>query len=348
MAEICPHGWCPGDKIARMNGYARVLAVLRGQRPDRPPVSFWHHFRPEQTRGPAAVDAHLLHLRRWDLDFLKVMNDTDFPRPSSGWFVRSAADLAKLPECTGEEPEFAAELEVVRLLADRLAGQVPITVTVFNAWAVLRRLCRPPSEEHGPPTLGLLDDRDGTIAAMLRADRAAVAEALQRIGSALSKFAVACLEAGADGVFLSVRDDWVDTPANGPGTYDELVRPVDLSILSAVRGGRFNVLHVCGQARDFRRFADYPVQAVNWADRYAGPSIAQAAGFLRPAICAGLDNLGTMPTGTPADCAEQVRDALRQAAARSILIAPGCTYDPQAVPQANLEAIAQAVRSASG
>ncbi len=51
-----------------------------------------------------------------------------------------------------------------------------------------------------------------------------------------------------------------------------------------------------------------------------------------------------MVTGSPADCAAEVADALRQAGERPILIAPGCTYDPAAVPKENLLAIRHAVR----
>ena len=121
------------------------------------------------------------------------------------------------------------------------------------------------------------------------------------------------------------------------------MRPGDLAILDAVRSGTFNMLHVCGKAVHFKRFAEYPVQVINWADRSAGPPIAEVAGWVRPAICAGVDNLGAMVHGTPDDCAQQVLDALRQAAARPIVISPGCTFDPDAVPEANLRAILHAV-----
>jgi hypothetical protein len=53
-----------------------------------------------------------------------------------------------------------------------------------------------------------------------------------------------------------------------------------------------------------------------------------------------------MVAGTPEDCARQVADALDEAAGRPIIIAPGCTYDPQRVPAANLHAIRQAVENA--
>ncbi len=290
------------------------------------------------------MDAHLRHLGTWDLDFLKVMNDTGFPRPEKGWVARSAADLADLPELDGTEPEFEAEYEVIRSVAERLQGDVLTTVTLFNAWTTLRRLCAPRSDTHRPPSLGVFDERDQVITEMLREDRAVVADALQRIGRALARFAAGAIQAGADGVFLSVRDDWVDVPQNGTGAYRELVQATDLEILQGASRGRLNILHVCGKPLDFDRFAEYPVHAINWADKYAGPRISEVVHRAKPAICGGLDNLNTLPNGTPDECAEQVRDALRDAGGRPIIISPGCTYDPAAVPDANLQAIAGAVR----
>jgi uroporphyrinogen decarboxylase len=166
--------------------------------------------------------------------------------------------------------------------------------------------------------------------------------ALDKIARSLANFAAQCVAAGADGVFLSCREDWVEGPG-GPGTYEELVRERDLMILDAVRDAPFNVLHVCGTPMDFRRFNDYPVQVVNWPDRQHGPSIASVKDWVRPAICGGVNNLTTMPNGTPQQCADEVRDALRQAGDRPIIIGAGCTYDPNTVPAENLHAIRRAV-----
>jgi uroporphyrinogen decarboxylase len=178
----------------------------------------------------------------------------------------------------------------------------------------------------------------------LAEDRRAVARAVQTIGQSLARFAARCLQAGADGVFLSVRDDWVDTQANGPGTYDQVVRDTDLQILKSASTGRFNLLHVCGRAVNFDAFADYPVHAINWADRSAGPAIAEVRDRIGPALCGGVDNLDLLVNGTPEECAAQVRDAVTQAGDRPILIAPGCTFDPLRVRPRNLIAVCQAAR----
>lgn len=325
-----------------MNKVDRVLAVLAGLRPDRAPVSFWHHFESDQVCGSAAVRAHVDHLRRFDLDFLKVMNDNGYPH---GEPIRSVEDLAGLEVLNGEEPPFARQLEVLEHLAKELRGEVLMATTVFNAWATLRKLIKP-KPKPGPPKLdGWAGEADELLRGFLAQDRSAVKEALNRIGESLGRFSARCVEAGADGIFISVRDDWVDEPGRAPATYAELVRQSDLTILGAVSGARFNLLHVCGRAADFGAFAEYPVGVINWADRAAGPSIASVIGSTRPAICGGVDNLEALPRGTAKECAEQVGDALRQAGDRPILIGPGCTYDPQQVPEKNLHAVCEAARS---
>ena len=333
--------------MAQMTHTQRVAAVLAGEQPDRPPVSFWHHFPPDCQHGPPAVDAHLRQLERYDVDFLKVMNDNPYPRHRE---IRRAADLRDWPVLRGDEEGYGRQLDLIRQLRGELAGRVLTTTTLFNAWAILRRLVIPElTNVHGPPSLGSPTRRsDVRMSELLVEDRAAVGMALDVIAASQANFAGKCIEAGAEGIFLSVRDDWVNTDANGKSTYEEMVRTGDGQILSAARGGRFNVLHVCGVPQDFDAFAAYPVHVINWADRAAGPPIADVAARTKPALCGGVDNLGTLPTGGPADVAGEVRDALRQAGDRPIMISPGCTFDPEAVPAENLDAMLTAVRTPNG
>jgi len=319
------------------------MAVLEGRRPDRMPVSFWHHFDAHQWFGPPAVEAHLDLLAAYDLDFLKVMNDNGYPGPGP---IRTVKDLDALTVLNGDEPEFARQLELIEALAGQLSGRVLMATTIFNAWATLRHLVKTTKQHPSPPRLkGTEEQPDRLLTEFLAEDRQAVARAVEVVGESLARFAARCLEAGADGIFLSVRDDWVDTEANGPGSYDQIVRGSDLRILEAAAGGRFNLLHVCGCAVNFDAFAQYPVQAINWADRSAGPSIAEVTDRVKPAVCGGVDNLELLPNGTPEQCADQVRDAVAQAGSRPLLIGPGCTFDPRRVPPQNLQAVCQAART---
>jgi len=329
--------------LAMMTKRPRVEAVLQGQRPDHPPVSCWYHFARDQQSGPAAVDAHLRHLEKYDLDFLKVMHDLPFPRGEVG-VVRTAADLRQIRPLPGGVGSLGEQLQLIRELSRRVGPDVLLCTTLFNPWTTLRLMTRPPSYDHGPPQMVCHDDRDETLTALLNEDRAAVRAALEALARTMAAFVRQALAAGADGVYLSVRDDWVNTPANGPQTYEEMVRPADLIVLDAASDAPFNVLHICGRPQNFRGFAEYPVQVLHWADRAAGPSLAYARDRAKPALAGGVDNLKTLPQGTPDDVAAEVRDALRQAKGRPIIIAPGCTFDPMVVPQDNLRAMVDAAR----
>ena len=328
-----------------MNKVDRVDAVIAGRVPDRTPVSFWYHFGPEHMTGRRAIEAHIEHVESYDLDFLKIMNDSPYPyKPSSSGHITEVRDLDGLSILQGDEGGFGRQLEVIGALATHFRGRLRMTTTLFNSWATLRRLLGEESDVHNPPVLEpTVDPRDMAMSQLLREAPAAFARALDVISQSLANFARRCLAAGADGIYLSVRDDWVDTPDNGLNAYDRLVRSGDLEIVAAAQEGTFNMLHVCGKAVTFKRFAEYPVQVMNWADRESGPSIANVAASLRPAICAGVDNLRTMVTGSPDDCAREVLDAIAQAGPRPIMVSPGCTFDPHGVSRENLLAIRHAV-----
>lgn len=327
-----------------MTPWERMSAVLAGEGTDRPAVSFWHHFTPNEAQGRAAIDAHLRHLDSFGIDFLKVMNDNPYP-----WTVGdgTVSELRDLPALEGTEEGFSKQIELIRALGAKLNGKVLMSTTLFNAWAVLRRLVASEGgKRHGPPTLhGGPTPVDLRISALLAEDRSAVATAINVISESLAKFARRCVDAGADGVFLSVRDDWVNTEANGLDTYREIVRDGDLKILEAVSDARFNMLHVCGVPGDFDAFAEYPVSIINWADREGGPAIRDVINRIKPIVCGGVDNLGTLPNGSPRDVEHEVRDALEQAGGKAMIVSAGCTYDPDSVPSANLEAMVRAARN---
>ena len=325
-----------------MNPIERVEAVLAGRRPDRPPVSFWYHFPPDQIGGSRAVRAHLDVLEHFSLDFLKVMNDNPYPHAGR---IERVEDLASLAPLKGDEAGFGAQLQLLADLQAAIKGRVFMPTTIFNAWMVLRLLVEPP-DVLTPPNLDAgVDGPSRWIREAYRARPDHVGTALRTIAANLGRFAARCTQAGADGIFLSVRDDWVDTPdLRQDGLYDRLVRPTDLAILNAVADARFNIVHACGKPVNFQAFAAYPAAMIHWADRAAGPSIQDVKEWVKPAICGGVNNLGTLVSGTPEDVRSEVIDALAQAGNRPIMIAPGCTFDPQRVPEANLRAMVDAAQ----
>jgi hypothetical protein len=60
----------------------RVDRALRGQDLDRPPFTFYHHYK----RPTAQLEAqdHLEFHRTYNTDIVKVMNDFDYPQSTTG------------------------------------------------------------------------------------------------------------------------------------------------------------------------------------------------------------------------------------------------------------------------
>jgi uroporphyrinogen decarboxylase len=92
----------------------------------------------------------------------------------------------------------------------------------------------------------------------------------------------------------------------------------------------------------FSMVTGYPIQGLNWHDRAAGPSLAQAAKEFPGALVGGVEQFKLLHFGTPAEVQAQVRDAIQQMDGRRLIVAAGCTY-PLTVPDGNLLAARQAV-----
>ena len=105
--------------MAKMSRKERVSAVVSGEQPDRPPVSFWHHFGEKQRRGDAAVTAHLKYLETHDIDFLKVMFDLGYPHAAS---IQSVHELSELRVLHGDEGVFGGPLTTIRARAAEWTG----------------------------------------------------------------------------------------------------------------------------------------------------------------------------------------------------------------------------------
>jgi uroporphyrinogen decarboxylase len=88
------------------------------------------------------------------------------------------------------------------------------------------------------------------------------------------------------------------------------------------------------------------VHVVNWHDRLTAPTLADASRRFAGALAAGLAESRTLLDGPPEAVARETRDALRQTAARGLIVTPGCVL-PLAVPDVHLRAVIDAVRASS-
>ena len=100
----------------------RVDRALRGQDLDRPPFTFYKHYK----RPTAQLEAqdHLEFHRTYDTDIVKVMNDFDYPKATTGkWYELKPLDSP-----------FPTQLATLRLVRDGLNGDAYFIDTIYGPY----------------------------------------------------------------------------------------------------------------------------------------------------------------------------------------------------------------------
>jgi uroporphyrinogen decarboxylase len=295
-----------------MSKIERVRAALAGNPVDRPPFSIWYHFGNQHASPERTAQAHLEFFEFYDLDLLKVMNDYDYPMPEGIHVMDTPGDLECLTRLDLTRTPLAQQLKAIELIAKALRGKALFVDTVFNAWNTLRR--------------NLVKEAMGPLMAE---HPKAVEAALQVVNDNLIRYALATLERGAAGVFLSV-------PASAetltPEQYTRFMRPFDLQFLNAVKGeGECHVLHAHGERLYLDQLLDYPVHVLSWADLNGGPTIAEARRRTSLCLMAGLDHI-KFPYVSAKLIRDQVKSALAQAGDTKFILAPGCSVPTYSFP----------------
>ena len=324
-----------------MDHQERVRAALRGEDVDRPPVSMWRHFFEEETSPEGLAEAMLGFQRRYDWDFMKLNPRASYHAEDWGLKMQYSGGVA--PQVVGtpvQQPEDWLKLEVLEAdsgvlgehlgaldtIARGLGGEVPILMTVFTPLSIAARLA--PSE--------------AVFMAHLREHGERVNQALEVITETFIRFATACLERGASGLFYATTG-WATTDNMTRDEYARYARPYDLKLLDALPECEFNLLHVCKENNMLADLADYPVHAFNWDSR--GPtnlSLAEGKALLgRKAVVGGLDNGTGLIEAASQELAWEARGIRLAMGNEGWMLGTGCTFKPE-TPEANVRAIREA------
>lgn len=315
-----------------MTSRERVFAALRAEAVDRVPFAVWRHFYSKEAAGARALAETLVAwARAHGLDLLKYNPRAHYHAEPWGtryrydgdarptllqYGVRETRDWERLEPVGPRHPVFAEMLEGLRI-ARAAFPDVPLLMTIFTPLAVLERL-------GGPER----------VVADLRGAPEAVLHALAVVTQTFRAFATACLEAGADGIFLATTG-WGSRDSIGDEDYERFGRPFDLRVLEAVRDAPLNVLHVCGEDTRVVKLADYPVAAVSWNAHGAGnPGLgAFLARVPDRAAIGGISDGAFTSADLPRVHAEVAR-AVGETHGESWIAAGGCTIPTDANPAA--------------
>ena len=337
----------------------RVEAALKGEAVDRVPVSAWRHFLASEGQPDTLAQVTLKHYRDFDWDWVKINpratlyaeawgNRYDFsdydsviPRLIDGP-LHSSADLEKIQPINPTGGVFAEHLDLVKQVKAGI-GDAHFLQTVFSPITVLSFLAARPKTHS---IAAFAEAQYGGVRQFLHENPEGAHAALKIIAETLGKYAAAAVDTGASGIFFAI----VKLAREGVMTEDEFTefgKPYDLQGLQAVQGALFNLLHICGPYAYFNDVTDYPVDVLNWATvGQHNPTVGEASQRTDKALMGGVDEVGTLQTGTPEQVIDEALEAIRETKGRHFLLTPGCgTFED--VPSENLRALRRAAEFAA-
>lgn len=318
----------------------RLLATFAGQEVDRPAVALWRHFPGDDQRPDDLAWATLSWQAQWDWDFIKVSPASSFCLVDWGvedrWMggdegnreytrraIHRPEDWARLPALDPQSGRLGAQLRCLGLIREGVGDTVPFIQTIFSPLAQAKNLA----------------GAERLLVHMRQAPEL-VHAGLEAITQGTIRFIEACKPTGIAGIYYAVQ--MANYTLLNEAEYRAFGEPYDRRILAAAAECWFNLLHLHGPQAMFDLVAGYPVQAFNWHDREAGPSLGDGATRFGGAVCGGLEHWDDLLRGDPDQVRARVADAIAQTSGRRLIVASGCVA-PVNAPFSNLRAVREAV-----
>jgi uroporphyrinogen decarboxylase len=306
---------CERKETDRMEKIERVDTVLKGNDPDRPPVSLWYHFGLQHLGGAAIARASLEFFEHYDFDFLKVMNDYFYPAPEGLEAVRGPADLRRFQRFKPADTIWSEQFQALEMIRTALKNRAYFVDTVFDPWQSLRR--------------GLAGER---MADLMAQHPGALCDALEVVTANLIAYCRESIRRGAAGIFLSVA---AGAEILSRERFRTFVKPYTVKLLDAIAGeGPMTTAHIHGERLFFEDVLDLPVPIFSWWDRGPhGPSLSKAREWTDACLMGGIDQ--TLVARRSRDFLRaHVAEGLGAGGRRRFFLANGCTIASWVWPDA--------------
>ena len=324
-----------------MTHWERIDAAVSGEEVDQTPVSMWRH-HPVIDRDPVRLaEAMVQWQRKYDFDLVKFMPSGTYSVEDWGAVseyrnapngtriiavpgITSVEQWGKLRRLSPKEGRMGLELHALKLATDALKSEVPVLQTVFSPLTSAFKLAGEQVFEH------------------LRRSPDAFEEGLAVIAETTLGFVKESFRAGAHGVFFATQ--CATSNLLSAEEYTRFGTRYDRIVLDALVGeARYVMLHMHGSRVMFKELSDYPVNMWNWHDRDGELSLAEGLSEFSGMVVGGISEHRTLLTGTSADIAHEVREAIAQTKGRRLMIGPGCVL-PMAIAPDAVRSVVEACR----
>jgi uroporphyrinogen decarboxylase len=174
----------------------------------------------------------------------------------------------------------------------------------------------------------------------MKADPKAVNQGLSAIADSLAEFAVACVEAGASGIYYSAQAGEKDRFSEE--AFLRYIKPHDLTVLNAVKdAGEFHLLHICGDRIRLPLYSDYPGHAVNWAATKRNLNLKEGRELFQRTVVGGMDDRGILVHGSPDEIRAEVQQVIADVGTTGFILGADCTF-PTDIAVSNIRVAVEA------
>ena len=329
MAAVTAMTAIPSSSLAStpLSRKERVDRALRGEEVDRPPFSLWHHYK----RPTAQLEAqdHLAFHRTYDTDFVKVMNDFDYPRSTTGKWYELQTLQTPYPE----------QLKTLELIRDGLHGDAYFIDTLYGPYMTAMLLLAAEPEFAGK---GNSQDRTeviNSIHTFQKENTAAWEAMMEAITQSTVNHIHSSQAIGCSGTLVSIFN--ATSKFGSVSDYERYSRPYDKRVLAALADSKLTLLHLHTLERPYLdQFKDFSAPVINYSVKTSGIPVAEVRKVYSQAIAGGVDEVD-FDKLTTTEIRKQWTRAREQAGSKYI-ITPGCSV-PDASTDAELARMPRAI-----
>jgi len=296
-----------------MNKKALMKFLKTGSHAGEVPCGFWMHFNEDEQCGAKAVAAHVRYYKETGIPLIKMMNEHYFQLENT---IAEPADWRDIPAQEISETNYPEYLKEIRQLREHMGSDSFILATIHG---VLVSAC------HATDGLGVFTNPDNTVTRHLKEDPDSVSAGLKQIAQLLKKLCLACLEAGADGIYYAQLG--AENHRFTPELFEKFIKPIEIDLLQDVKNEGIVVLHICKDNPRLPMLKDYPAHVVNWAVHSGEYSLNDGAKiFSDKIIMGGFDNQrGTLLTGSNEEIRQEMIEIAGAVGRERLIIGADCT-----------------------
>jgi uroporphyrinogen decarboxylase len=296
----------------------RVDRALRGQDLDRPPFTFYHHFKRPTPRLEA--QDHLEFHRAYKTDIVKVMNDFDYPQARKGnWY--------ELDPVNSPYPD---QLETLRIVRSGLNGDAYFVDTLYGPYMTAMLLFQRQPQFAGR---GNSEEVTNEVISSLHEFQKSTPDGWHRAMEAITQSTVNHIrqarKIGTAGALVSVFN--AERKFGSVSDYEKYSRLYDKRVFDALADTKLTILHLHYLERPYlEQFRDFPAPVIQYSVKTSGIPVAEVRNKYFQPILGGVDEID-FDNLTVEEIRRQWTQAREQAGPKYIA-APGCSVPDASTP----------------